>query len=66
MQLPFRAIVGVGDTAASNLAAAREKGPFLSIDDLRMRAKLNKTAIEALQRMGVLSDLPESNQLMFL
>ncbi|NLT48845.1 MAG: PolC-type DNA polymerase III [Clostridiales bacterium] len=66
VQLPFRAIVGVGDTAASNLAAAREKGSFLSIDDLRMRAKLNKTAIEALQRMGVLDNLPESNQLMFL
>jgi len=66
VQMPFRAIMGVGDTAASNLAVARGQGPFLSVDDLRVRAKLNKTAIEALQRMGVLRDMPESNQMMFL
>ncbi|MGI6733944.1 MAG: PolC-type DNA polymerase III [Anaerovoracaceae bacterium] len=61
--LPFRAVAGVGDTAATNLAEARDQGPFLSVDDLRERAKLNKTAIEALEKMGALNGLPESNQL---
>jgi DNA polymerase-3 subunit alpha (Gram-positive type) len=53
----------VGDTAATNLAEARDQGPFLSVDDMRERAKLNKTAIEALEKMGALKGLPESNQL---
>lgn len=61
--LPFRAIPGVGDTAAANLAYAVSNGPFLSVDDLRERAKLNKTALEGLRSMGVIMDLPETNQL---
>ncbi len=61
--LPFRAVAGVGDTAATNLAEARDQGPFVSVDDMRERAKLNKTAIEALEKMGALRGLPESNQL---
>lgn len=63
VQLPFRAILGVGDTAAANLAEAIMGGPFLSVDDLRERAKLNKTALEALQSMDVLCGLPETNQM---
>ncbi len=61
--LPFRAVAGVGETAAFNLADAVEHGQFLSVDDLQEKAKLNKTVIEALQNMGVLKDLPESNQI---
>ncbi len=63
VKLPFRAMAGVGDTAASNLAEARDQGTFLSVDDLRVRAKLNKTAIETLEKAGVLAGLPESNQM---
>ncbi|NLY71275.1 MAG: PolC-type DNA polymerase III [Clostridiales bacterium] len=61
--IPFLALNGIGENAAKNLAEEREKGPFLSVDDIRNRAKLNKTAIEALKNAGVLKGLPESNQI---
>lgn len=61
--LPFGALNGVGENASKNIVEEREKCSFLSIDDLRSRAKLNKTAILALKRSGALSELPESNQM---
>ena len=61
--LPFVALAGVGESAAKAIVSEYEKGPFLSIDDLRNRAKVNKTAVEALLKHGVLSEMPESNQL---
>lgn len=61
--LPFVALTGVGESAAKSIVAEYEKKPFLSIDDIRNRAKVNKTAIEALMNHGVLSEIPESDQL---
>ena len=61
--LPFIALNGVGESAAKAIAAEYEKKPFLSIDDMRNRAKVNKTAVEALVNHGVLSEIPESDQL---
>ncbi len=63
VRLPFVALAGVGENAAKAIAFEYTKKPFLSVDDLRNRAKLNKTAVEALINQGVLSDLPESDQL---
>lgn len=60
---PFRSLQGVGETAAKSIAKAREDGPFLSKEDLRLRTKVSKTVIEILQSHGCLKDLPESNQL---
>jgi DNA polymerase-3 subunit alpha (Gram-positive type) len=61
--LPFVALTGVGENAAKAITAEFEKKPFLSVDDMRNRAKLNKTAIEALTNHGVLAGIPESDQL---
>jgi DNA polymerase-3 subunit alpha (Gram-positive type) len=61
--LPFVALTGVGESAAKAIVSEYEKKPFLSIDDMRNRAKVNKTAIEALVNHGVLSEIPESDQL---
>ena len=41
----------------------REKGKFISIEDLQNRGKVNGTAIEKLRSLGVLNGLPESSQL---
>jgi DNA polymerase-3 subunit alpha (Gram-positive type) len=60
--LPFVALNGVGENAAKAITAEFEKKPFLSVDDMRNRAKVNKTAIEALMNHGVLSEIPESDQ----
>ncbi len=60
---PFQALQGVGENAAHAIVAARAEGEFLSIEDLRKRAKVTKTVIEAMQDHGCLKGLPESNQL---
>lgn len=60
---PFSALQGIGDNAARNIAAAREHGEFLSIEDFQQKSKASKTAVELLTQMGCFRGLPESNQL---
>ncbi|MFC4775355.1 PolC-type DNA polymerase III [Paenibacillus sp. GCM10023252] len=60
---PFAAIAGIGDNAARNIAAAREDGEFLSVEDFQMKSKASKTIVEVLNGMGCFRGLPESNQL---
>ena len=60
---PFNAIEGLGDTVAKNIVAEREKGKFISIEDVQKRAKVSGTLIEKMKEMGILRDLPDSNQL---
>ena len=61
--LPLNAFQGVGDSAAQNIQEARADGEFMSIDDLKTRAKLTKTVIETLSENGCLKDLPETSQI---
>lgn len=61
---PFGAIVGVGENAARNIAAARDEGDFLSIEDFQQKSKAGKSVIEILTSLGAFRGLPESNQLM--
>ena len=60
---PFSAIDGLGDTVAKNIVLEREKGKFLSIEDVQKRAKISQTLIDKMKDMGILEGLPESNQL---
>ncbi|BBH20834.1 DNA polymerase III PolC-type [Paenibacillus baekrokdamisoli] len=60
---PFGAIGGIGENAARNIAAARDQGEFLSIEDFQQKSKASKTIIEVLNGMGCFRGLPESNQL---
>ncbi|MGG1879287.1 PolC-type DNA polymerase III [Paenibacillus cisolokensis] len=60
---PFSALQGIGENAARNIAAAREYGEFLSVEDFQQKAKASKTAVELLSQMGCFRGLPESNQL---
>lgn len=61
--LPFLALSGVGENAAKAIVREREFGEFISVDDMKNRAGLNKTAIEALDKQGVTKSLPDTNQL---
>ncbi len=63
IRLPLNAFQGVGDAAAQNIVDARRDGEFMSIDDLKTRAKLTKTVIETLAENGCLKGLPETSQL---
>ncbi len=59
----LNAIDGMGDNAAITLAEAAKDGKFLSRDDLRQRAKLPKPLIDLMGDLGLLENMPESNQL---
>ncbi len=60
---PFNAIDGLGDTVAKNIVAEREKGKFLSIEDVQKRAKVSGTLIDKMKEMNIFEGLPDSNQL---
>ncbi|MDF2607671.1 MAG: polC [Bacillales bacterium] len=60
---PFRAISGLGTSAAESVVTARIDGEFLSKEDLLKRSKLSKTILEFLDKQGCLNGLPDQNQL---
>ena len=55
-------IEGLGDKAADAVVLAARNGKFLSKDDFRDRTKVSKTIIDFMADLGVIGDLPESNQ----
>ena len=56
-------IEGLGDKAAEAVVEAAKDGKFLSKDDFRQRTKVSKTVIDLMGDLGILGDMPESNQL---
>ena len=56
-------IAGLGLSAAEGVVYAAMDGPFLSKEDFRNRSKVSKTICDLMSDMGILGDLPESNQL---
>ena len=63
IRLPFQSLAGVGEAAAKSIADAKEKGKYLSVEDLQERSKVSKSVIETLGQAGVLKELPESSQM---
>ena len=61
--MSLKSIQGVSAASAANIVAARAGGKFISIEDLRSRAGINKTCIAALKAQGCLEDLQETNQM---
>ncbi len=56
-------IDGLGEKAADAVVEAAKDGPFISRDDFYNRTKVPKTVVEKMNSMGLLGDLPESNQI---
>ncbi|WP_347133957.1 PolC-type DNA polymerase III, partial [[Clostridium] symbiosum] len=56
-------IDGLGEKAADAIVFAAEDGPFLSREDFINRTKVTKTVCDLMGELGLLGDLPESNQL---
>lgn len=59
----FSTIDGLGEKAAEAIVGAATKGRFLSKDDFKQRSKTSKSVVDLMEDMGILRDLPESNQL---
>ena len=60
---PFSSIDGLGSSVAKNIVSEREKGDFISIEDVQVRAKVSSTLIDKMKMMGIFDDMPESSQL---
>ncbi len=60
---PLNSIPGFGTVAAQGVEEARKDGEFMSINDLKLRAKLGKSGIEMLSNAGCLKGMSESNQM---
>ena len=63
MRLPFVALDGVGEKAADALYEAAQSGNFLSKQEFQSEAGVSKTVVQKLADMGVLDDLPDTNQM---
>lgn len=56
-------IDGLGEKAADAVVDAVKDGAFLSREDFRNRTKVSKTVCDLMGDLGLLGELPESNQL---
>ncbi len=56
-------IEGMGEKAADGVVEAAKDGPFLSKDDFKSRTKVSQTVCDLMDQLGLLGDLPESNQI---
>ncbi|MCR5656657.1 MAG: PolC-type DNA polymerase III [Butyrivibrio sp.] len=56
-------IDGLGEKAADQIVEAAKDGPFISRDDFRQRTKCPQAVVERMAEMGLLGDIPESNQI---
>ncbi len=62
---PLNSLEGMGDKAAETLQIAAAQGEFLSKDDMKDRGKVGQKTIEKMEKLGIIKDLSESNQLSF-
>ena len=56
-------IEGLGDKAADSVVEGVAGGPFISRDDFKERCKTSSTVTETMAKLGLLGDLPASNQM---
>ena len=65
LRVPFVAVAGLGETAALDLAKAREGGrTFVSVEDVAaLCPKVSATHIEVLKKLGAFGSMPETSQM---
>lgn len=60
---PLNSIAGMGGIAANSIQEAREKGEFISKQDIKKRAKVGDATIALLEKFGCLEGMSETNQM---
>ncbi|MBR6028317.1 MAG: PolC-type DNA polymerase III [Clostridia bacterium] len=63
LRCPLTSLGGLGESSALPIVEARRQGPFISVEDLRSRARLGQGVIDMLRANGALEGLAESNQI---
>ena len=63
LQEAITAFCGLGDKAAESIVAAAAKGRFLSKEDFIDRSKVGSTLADTLDELGILGNIPKTNQL---
>lgn len=59
-------IDGLGDKAADGVVEAAKNGKFLSRDDFKIHCRVTSTVVDNMAKMGLLGNLPISNQMSLL
>ena len=63
LRCPFTSVSGFGEAAVQGILETRDpQKPYLSVEDLRLRARLGTSAIDMLRQQGALEGLPETSQ----
>jgi DNA polymerase-3 subunit alpha (Gram-positive type) len=59
----LNSIDGLGEKAAFAIMESAKEGEFLSREDFKNRTKTPATVVDLMAQMGLLGNLPESNQM---
>lgn len=60
---PLSAVDDVSEAMALDIVREREKGEFISLEDLKNRTSVNKNAITSLKNLGIIDGIQEENQI---
>ena len=59
----FSSLSGIDVYKRQGIYNAAKEGKFMSIDDMKIRSKIGKVAIETLKNVGCLKGMSQSNQM---
>ncbi len=63
LRCPFTALSGFPEAAAQGILDSRDpQRPYISVEDLRIRARIGAAAVDMLRQQGALMGLPETSQ----
>ena len=60
---PLSAVDNVSEAMAIDIVNEREKGEFISLEDLNSRTSVNKNAMDSLKNFGIVDNMGEENQI---
>ncbi len=60
---PLSSVEGLGDKACEQVEEAALQGEFSSLENFRERTRVSKTVVDKMVELGILENLPDSDQL---